>query len=106
MNVELASPDQFIPPIPGWRERSTHIARHGEVDFYHYDLVSQGLAKLARGHDRDFDDVRAMLDRGLVTAEQLLEGLEQIEGDLLRYPAIDAVAFAHRVRSFVERSRA
>jgi len=49
MNVELASPDQFIPPVPEWRERSTYIAR---------------------------------------------------------YPAIDAAAFAQRVRSFVERSRA
>src|SRR5438552_473799 len=25
INVELASPDQFIPPLPGWRERSPLI---------------------------------------------------------------------------------
>lgn len=106
MNVELASPDQFIPPVPGWRERSIHIVRCGEIDFYHFDLVSQSLAKLARGYDRDLDDVRAMLDRGLVAADQLLEGFEQIEADLLRYPGIDSTAFAHRARSFVERNRA
>jgi hypothetical protein len=26
INVELASPDQFIPAVPGWRERSLFIA--------------------------------------------------------------------------------
>src|SRR5438270_9677044 len=25
INVELASPDQFIPPLPGWKERSQWI---------------------------------------------------------------------------------
>ena len=29
VNVELASPDNFVPAIPGWRERSVFIARHG-----------------------------------------------------------------------------
>lgn len=106
LNVELASPDQFIPPVPGWQERSPHIARHGEVDFHHFDFVSQALAKLARAYDRDVDDVRAMLDRALVTADGLLAGFEQIEADLVRYPGIDAPAFAHRVRDFVEKNRA
>ncbi len=27
VNVELASPDQFIPPLPEWRERSRFIRR-------------------------------------------------------------------------------
>jgi hypothetical protein len=36
INVELA-PDQFIPALPGWRERSLSIARHGQIEFFHYD---------------------------------------------------------------------
>jgi len=48
LNVELAAPDQFVPPVPGWRERSVFIARHGSVDFFHFDPLSQALAKLAR----------------------------------------------------------
>src|SRR5579862_2449415 len=50
INVELASPDHFIPPLPGWEERSEFIATSGPVDFYHYDLYGQTLAKILRGH--------------------------------------------------------
>lgn len=105
VNIELASPDQFLPPPPGWRERSIFIERHGEVEFYHFDLRAQALAKLARGHDRDLCDVEAMLERNLVSPEELLRALEAVEPDLLRFPAVDARAFARRVRAFVERQR-
>jgi len=102
INIELASPDQFIPPVPGWRERSVHIVRHGPVEFFHFDFVSQCLSKLARGHDRDSDDVRAMLDLRLVATDELISGFEQIKQGLLRYPGVDATAFEERVRNFVE----
>ena len=102
INIELASPDQFIPPVPGWRERSVHIARHGPVEFFHFDFVSQCLSKLARGHDRDSDDVRAMLNLRLVTADEITSGFEQIKQDLTKYPGVDAIAFEERVRDFLE----
>ena len=44
INVELASPDNFIPPLPGWRDRSPSIGREGKVTFFHYDPYSQALA--------------------------------------------------------------
>src|SRR5205085_8895762 len=37
INVELASPDQFIPTLPGWADRRIFIARHDHVEFFHYD---------------------------------------------------------------------
>ena len=37
INVELASPADFIPELPGWRERSLFVAREERVFFYHYD---------------------------------------------------------------------
>jgi hypothetical protein len=46
LNVELAAPDQFIPPLPGWRERSPYIGTMGRVRFHHYDLYAQALAKI------------------------------------------------------------
>src|SRR5439155_661057 len=51
INVELASPDDFIPALSGWRERSVFVARHGRLDFYHYDLYGQALSKLQRRHE-------------------------------------------------------
>jgi hypothetical protein len=102
INVELASPDQFIPPVPGWQDRSTHIAREGLVDFHHFDYLSQALSKLARSYDRDVSDVRAMIERGLVTSRGLLDGLAQIDASLVRYPGLDADAFRARVTSFAE----
>lgn len=102
VNVELASPDQFVPPVPGWRERSRFIARHGEVEFLHFDLLSQALAKLARAHERDLTDVHAMIERRLVSREEIASGFEQIRPDLIRYPALDADSFERRVRRFLE----
>ena len=98
MNVELAAPDDFIPPLPGWQERSSHIARHGLVDFFHYDFYGQALAKIERGHEQDMRDVEAMRRLGLVDARRLAELFEAIEPDLLRYPAIDGACFRGKVR--------
>ena len=61
INIEFSAPDQFIPPLPGWPERSLLIAREGKLQFYHYDFYAQALAKIERGHRQDIEDVRAML---------------------------------------------
>jgi hypothetical protein len=97
LNVELASPDDFIPPLPGWRERSIFIERHGELDFCHFDLYSQALAKIERGHERDLRDVESMIRNRLITTARLREMFRAIEPDLIRYPAISPVAFATAV---------
>lgn len=99
VNIELASPDDFIPEVAGWRERSLFIARHGEIDFYHYDPYAQALAKIERQHERDKADVASMLTAGLVERDKLRELFLQIEPGLIRYPSIDAKAF----RAAVER---
>ncbi len=101
VNVELAAPDHFLPPLPDWQGRSAYITRHGQVEFFHYDFRAQALSKIARGFDRDLADAHAMLERGLVTKDDLVEALEQMLPDLLRYPALDAEAFERRVRSFL-----
>lgn len=100
MNVELASPDQFIPPVPGWQERSQFIARYGEVEFFHYDIYSQALAKIERGHDRDISDVVAMHEVGLIDKARLEGYFRVIENDLVKYPAIDRATFDRSVCEF------
>jgi hypothetical protein len=102
MKVELAAPDDFIPAVPGWRERSPFIARHGQVDFFHYDLLTQALAKIERGHTQDLADVRAMMARGLVERDRLRQAFAEIEAELIRYPAIDAGALRRQIEAFLD----
>jgi hypothetical protein len=93
INIELAAPDQFIPELSGWRERSSFIAREGRLSFYHYDFYAQALSKIQRGHAQDRADVRQMIDRDLIDRQELRRRFEEIEPYLFRYPAIDPVAF-------------
>jgi hypothetical protein len=101
INVELASPDGFIPEVPGWEARSPFISREGPVSFHHYDPYSQVLAKLERGHAKDLLDVRAMKERGWVDPKRLLAYFEEIEPHLYEFPAIDPKAFRRAVEAFV-----
>ncbi|HET9212393.1 MAG TPA: DUF6036 family nucleotidyltransferase [Thermoanaerobaculia bacterium] len=102
INVELAAPDQFIPPVPGWEERSAFIAREGRLSFYHYDFYAQALSKIQRGHAKDREDVRQMLERGLIERDELRRRFEQIEPELYRYPAIDPAAFRKALENALE----
>lgn len=100
VNVELASPSDFIPELPDWRERCLFIARHGQLDFYHYDPYSQALSKLERGHSRDLADVEAMLHNGLIEKNLLMALFAHIEPALIRYPALDPKSFRKTVEAF------
>jgi len=102
INVELASPDDFIPAVPGWRERSLFIARHGPLEFYHYDPYGQALSKLQRRHDRDLQDVRSMLGAKLIAKDRLREMFTLIQPQLIRYPAIDPASFEAAVLEFTQ----
>ena len=101
INVELASPRQFIPLPSGWEERSPSAGREGLLTFKHFDLLSQALAKLERGHAQDLDDAREMIDRGLVEAGRLRAAFDEIEPQLYRFPAIDPADFRRRVEDFL-----
>ena len=97
INIELASPDDFIPVREGWQDRSPFITREGPLDFRHFDLYAQALSKIERGHAQDVGDVREMLERGLVDRGGLLEYFAAIEARLYRYPAIDPFSFRRAV---------
>jgi hypothetical protein len=97
VNVELASPDQFIPVPIGWEERSPVAVTLGRVTVRHYDFVAQALAKIERGHARDLADVEAMAARGLITGTRVRSMFAQMEPYLYRFPAIDAPSFRRAV---------
>lgn len=101
INVELASPDLFIPDPPGSLQRAEFVQQAGPVAFYHYDFYAQALAKIERGHARDLRDARAMVQAGLVELTQLQQLYEAIEPRLLRYPAVSAAAFRAKLNAFL-----
>jgi hypothetical protein len=101
VNVELASPDDFIPELPGWQERSPFIERERGLSFHHYDPYAQALAKIERGHEKDRQDVREMLGRGLIETSRLRSLFDAIEPHLYRYPAIDPKSFRRAVEEFL-----
>ena len=49
LNVELASPVDFIPVKAGWQDRSPFVAQEGRASFHHFDPYAQALAKVERG---------------------------------------------------------
>ena len=99
INVELASPDDFIPVPAGWADRSLRAEHGRRLSFYHFDPYSQALSKLERDHARDRTDVRALVASGLVDPARLRAYFEEIEPMLYRYPAIDPPAFRARVQT-------
>ena len=103
LNIELASPDDFVPALPGWEERSTYIGREGGIEFFHYDFYGQALAKIERGHTTDLKDVREMIDRGLVEPARLLELFSRVEDKLYKYPAIDAKSLREAVEQVAKK---
>lgn len=99
LNVELASPADFIPIRAGWEDRSPFVAQEGSITFRHFDLYAQALAKIERGHNTDRGDVAQLIGRGLVDRQQLQEYFDAIEPDLYRFPAIDPASFRQAVEA-------
>lgn len=102
VNVELASPDLFIPVSDGWEDRSPLVDRVGAVAYRNFDLVAQALAKIERGHERDRRDVRDLLAGGLVTPDAIRAEWARIRDDLYRYPAIDPTSLAASIDEALE----
>lgn len=104
VNVELASPDDFIPELPGWQDRSSFIAQEGKLSFFHYDFYAQALAKIERGHLTDVSDVNHLISRGLVEVGRLIELFDRIEDQIYRYPALNSKNFRDAVERVVRQS--
>ena len=104
VNVELASPGDFIPLPAEWEGRAISVGKEGPLSFAHFDPYSQALAKLERGHAQDLEDVAAMQRLGLVEPERLLEFFAEIEPKLYRFPAIDPARFRAAVEAAVRLS--
>lgn len=105
INIELASPADFIPELPGWQERSPSIQQQGKLAFYHYDFYAQALAKIERGFEKDREDVANLIESGLVKPERLAEMFSAIEDQIYRYPDLDRKKFRRAVERVVQNAK-
>ncbi len=103
VNVELASPLDFLPALPGWQERSRFRLREGNLEVFDFDPYSQALSKLERGLALDLADVSNIVDSGLVEPAKLHELFEAIEPELYRFPAVDPASLRTAVESLETR---
>jgi hypothetical protein len=102
VNIELASPEDFIPAVPGWELRSQFIQQCGKLAFYHYDFYAQTLAKIERGHAIDRSDVDHFFADGLVAPERLIELFAAIEDQIHRFPELNRDQFRRDVERVVQ----
>jgi hypothetical protein len=97
LNLELASPEDFVPVRPDWRERSPFIERHGGLSFHHFDLHAQALSKVERGHAQDVQDVQAMKERGLADRASMWRYYDAVADRLYRYPTLSAASIERAI---------
>lgn len=99
MNIELASPDHFIPKLPGADDRHIFIGIFGGVSIFHYDLYTQALSKIERGWDRDLEDALGFIRHG-VDFKKLCQLFSECRETFLKYPAVDVDGLAIKLNKF------
>lgn len=85
INIEEASPEEFIPLPSGAMDRGIFIQRRGKVDFFHFDLYSIGLSKIGRGSEKDYEDILNLLEHKKIFWKKLEEYSQEILPKLAEY---------------------
>jgi hypothetical protein len=71
INVEFASPGDFIPLPSQWETRSAFIKRYDQVDAFYFDWYSIALSKMQRANRQDVVDVQLLTRQGFVDVAEL-----------------------------------
>src|SRR6185312_3397226 len=103
VNVELASPADFIPLPPNWESMSTYIGRYGGLDAFYFDWVTLALAKIERGSSRDLHDVALLQQNRLIQRDDLEAAFQAILPQLGhgRFFNVDPALFSQKVSAAV-----
>ncbi|MFL5626105.1 MAG: DUF6036 family nucleotidyltransferase [Ktedonobacteraceae bacterium] len=82
MNIEFASPGDFLPLPTRWEARSQFIKRYDQVDVFYFDWYSIALSKMQRVNRQDVVDVQLLVRQGFVDVTELdllyQDGLDKI----------------------------
>jgi hypothetical protein len=103
INVELASPADFIPLPPNWESMSTYVGRYGGLDVFYFDWVTLALAKILRGSSRDLHDVALLQQNGLIQRNDLETAFQAILPQLGhgRFFNVDSALFSQKMNTAV-----
>ncbi len=71
INIEFASPGDFMPLPTQWEARSQFIKRYDQVDVFYFDWYSIALSKMQRVNRQDVIDVQLLIQKGFVDITEL-----------------------------------
>jgi hypothetical protein len=99
--IEKASPDEFLPLPSGAQERHRYIGRFGNLEVFHYDFYSVALAKLHRGSQKDYVDVKKMIQENLIEMDLLETYFQEIFPKITTFNlSANAEAFQRKFANF------
>ncbi len=98
INVEFASPGDFIPLPQNWQNRSRYVGRYGAIDVFYFDSYSIALSKIDRGTTRDLQDVVLLLQNQEITLIELDRAAQEVAAQMGKgaYKRLDPDAFLAR----------
>lgn len=101
INVEFASPADFIPLPSQWEMHARFIDRYGSIDVFYFDFYSIALSKMERGNSRDIADVKLLVEQGIIALDELDQAFQEVLAQLGkgRYPRITPRRFMERYQA-------
>ncbi len=101
INVEFASPVDFIPLPKQWELHARFVGRYGTIDVFYFDFYSIALSKMERGNNRDIEDVKLLVQQGIIDLAELDNAYQEVLTQLGkgRYPRITPKRFIERYQA-------
>ena len=101
INVEFASPVDFIPLPRQWEAHARFVGRYGMIDVFYFDFYSIALSKMERSNSRDIADVQLLVQQGIITLDELDNAYQEVLAQLGkgRYPRITPKRFTERYQA-------
>src|SRR6266487_3983491 len=98
INIEFASPKDFIPLPSQWETHARYIGRYGQIEVFYFDFYSIALSKIERGTTRDIEDVKLLVQQQRIALDELDATYQEVLAQLGkgRYPKITPERFAER----------
>ena len=98
VNVEFASPSDFMPLPSQWESHARYVGRYGGVDVFYFDFYSIALSKIERGNNRDIADVKLLVQQNIITLDELDTAYQEVLAQLGqgKYPRVTPQRFSER----------